>query len=114
MDLNLGEIPIDPTIADCADSGAPAVASKPEAIRIYGLHRSCRENRSRAKYCEFKRRGYFKTVQSRVAIMEQNIQVKKIWQQDERTLGIQWSDDEKSLIRRRYAKKKMSLCILCR
>ena len=29
--------------------------------------------------------------------MEQSIQVKKIWQQDERTLGIQWSDDEKSL-----------------
>ena len=28
----LGEIPIDPTIADCADSGKPAVVSKPNTL----------------------------------------------------------------------------------
>ncbi len=44
--------------------------------------------------------------------MEQSIQVKKIWQQDERTLGVQWSDDEKSLFDVVMLRKKCP-CAFC-
>lgn len=44
--------------------------------------------------------------------MEANVQVQKIWQQDDKTLGIQWSDDTESLLDVVTLRKKCP-CAFC-
>ena len=44
--------------------------------------------------------------------MEENIQVKKIWQQDDRTLGVEWSDNQRSLLDVVMLRKKCP-CAFC-